>query len=163
STNTCSPVCASGTTLNTGTGKCNVCSSNQTLDFVHESSSATPCAACSRGGTYNSTNGTCSGSRSNLSWNSPTVSNQSTPVSAKNSAVNPTTGTATSGSPLFPFVIKQACSTGHLYNYNDPANPVDVGPATLPTDPTNPNANNTAGILDYPAIPGAYSVLSGVK
>jgi type IV pilus assembly protein PilY1 len=34
-----------------------------------------------------------------------------------------------------------------------------MGTTTLPTDPTNANANNTAGILDYTAIPGAYNVI----
>jgi type IV pilus assembly protein PilY1 len=59
--------------------------------------------------------------------------------------------------------VQKTCSTGHLWNYNSPAAPTDVGPATLTNDPTNPNSVNTAGILDYPAIPGAYSVLSGIK
>ncbi len=28
-------------------------------------------------------------------------------------------------------------------------------------DPTNPNASNTANILDYAPIPGAYTILPG--
>ena len=32
-------------------------------------------------------------------------------------------------------------------------------PATLPTDPVNPNPYNTAGVLDYAPIPNAFLVL----
>lgn len=53
--------------------------------------------------------------------------------------------------------VQRTCATGHLWNYEDPSSPIDEGPATLA------NTANPAGILDYAAIPGAYSVLSGVK
>jgi type IV pilus assembly protein PilY1 len=71
----------------------------------------------------------------------------------------PTTGTVQTGSPLFLAAVKKTCSSGHLWNYTTATSPTDAGTATLPTDPNNPNALNTAGILDYPAIPSAYSVI----
>jgi type IV pilus assembly protein PilY1 len=72
---------------------------------------------------------------------------------------NPTTASPVTGSPIFTYAVRQTCETGHLWNYSNPTAPTDAGPATLPTDPTNPNPLNTAGILDYNAIPGAYSVI----
>jgi type IV pilus assembly protein PilY1 len=157
----CSPLCATGTNYNSGTNKCNVCSSGQTFDLVHAlaagKSSANPCAACSKSGSYSTTTGTCTGSGSTLTWNTPNkTSNPNTPISQV-ASVSGTVTSLTSGKPLLPVAVQKACSTGHLYNYNDPVNPVDVGAATLS------NAANTAGILDYAAIPGAYSVLSGVQ
>lgn len=53
--------------------------------------------------------------------------------------------------------VRETCATGHLWNYADPSSPKDEGPTSLS------NTANTAGILDYAAISGAYSVLSGVK
>jgi type IV pilus assembly protein PilY1 len=53
--------------------------------------------------------------------------------------------------------IQQTCSTGQLWNYKNASNGTSTnsaGPATLPTDPNNPNPYNTAKILDYPAIVG---------
>ncbi|MGH8149472.1 MAG: pilus assembly protein [Steroidobacteraceae bacterium] len=53
--------------------------------------------------------------------------------------------------------VEEACQTGNLYNWHNPSSPKSVGAASLS------NAVNTAGILDYTAIPNAYSVLSGVQ
>ncbi len=61
------------------------------------------------------------------------------------------------GPTLATQAVRQACSTGHLYNYaaaNTTGGAVDEGPATLS------NAANTAGILDYAAIPNAYQNLT---
>jgi type IV pilus assembly protein PilY1 len=77
-----------------------------------------------------------------------------------------TTNAPSSTPPYTPNVtaiqnaIQHTCSTGHLYNYGT-GSAVDAGPATLTTDPTNPNTNNTANILDYAPIPGAYTILPG--
>jgi type IV pilus assembly protein PilY1 len=56
--------------------------------------------------------------------------------------------------------IQHTCSTGHLWNYAT-STPTDAGTATLTTDPTTPNVNNVANILDYAPIPGAYTILPG--
>lgn len=83
---------------------------------------------------------------------------------ALTNAYGVSTGT---GAPYYPAsltssqqqtAVEHTCATGHLWNYANPSSPIDEGPATLT------NANNTGGILDYAAIPGAYSALpSGVK
>jgi type IV pilus assembly protein PilY1 len=49
--------------------------------------------------------------------------------------------------------IQKTCSSGHLWNYANAGNPTDAGAATLA------NAANTASVLDYAAIPGAYTIL----
>ena len=49
--------------------------------------------------------------------------------------------------------VQNTCKTGYLWNYSTPSSPTSAGTADL----TNPL--NTAGILDYGALPGGYSVL----
>jgi type IV pilus assembly protein PilY1 len=154
--NACSPLCSTGT-LNTYSGTCQVCSGSQTFDPAHSSTPKTyPCASCSSG-SYSTTNGKC-GTKS-ATWNKPSSSTAENLPSATLITQSPTTGTVQTGSPLFLAAVKKACSTGHLWNYTTPTSPTDAGTATLTTDPNNPNPLNTAGILDYPAIPGAYSVI----
>jgi type IV pilus assembly protein PilY1 len=68
--------------------------------------------------------------------------------------ITPVTTTGGSGTTLAVSAVQQACSTGNLYNYYNPAAPVSVTPATI-------NANNPANILDYAPIPNAYKELTG--
>ena len=56
-----------------------------------------------------------------------------------------------SGTSLAEAAVQQACSTGNLYNYLDPAAPTFVTAAALSSSGTTTTAN-PAGILDYPAI-----------
>jgi type IV pilus assembly protein PilY1 len=56
--------------------------------------------------------------------------------------------------------VRQACSTGNLYNYYNPAAPVSVTTATLTTSAGATNTANPAGILDYAPIPNAYKELT---
>ncbi len=160
-TNSCTPQCSTGY-FNSATNKCNVCSTGQTFDLAHASSSSTPCAKCGTGGaTYSTTTGKCSSG--SVSWNKPSsTSSPNNPISTLVTQ-SPTTVTATTGKPYFTSAVQKTCSSGHLWNYSNPSSPTDVGPATLPSDPTSPNSVNTAGLLDYRAIPGAYSVLSGIQ
>jgi type IV pilus assembly protein PilY1 len=73
-----------------------------------------------------------------------------------------TLGNACSGSPTdAAYAVQRTCSSGSLYNYWNYSNgtlhhnhPTEITAATLS------NALNPAGILDYTAIPNAYSVLS---
>ncbi len=72
-------------------------------------------------------------------------------------SLSPVTATPT-GNSLAVQAVKQACSTGHLYNYKTATTTAaasDAGTATLS------NTVNTAGILDYAPIPGAYKELTG--
>ena len=162
--NSCTTQCSTGN-FNSKTSQCDVCSAGQTFDLTHASSSATPCAVCtskSGNGTYDSTTGKCS-TGTTLKWKSPSSTPAvNVPVSTLTTVASTTVNT-TSGSPILPFAVQKTCSTGHLWNYNNPAAPTDAGTATLPNDPVNPNPVNTAKILDYPALPGAYSVLSGIQ
>jgi type IV pilus assembly protein PilY1 len=67
--------------------------------------------------------------------------------------ITPVTTTGGTGTSLAILAVKQACSTGNLYNYYNPAAPVSVTAATI-------NANNPAKILDYAPIPNAYKETS---
>jgi type IV pilus assembly protein PilY1 len=68
----------------------------------------------------------------------------------------PTTSAVTvtggSGTSLAQTAVQQACTTGNLYNYYDPAAPVSVTTATLTTSSGATNTANPAGILDYAPI-----------
>jgi type IV pilus assembly protein PilY1 len=157
STSSCSPTCNTGA-LNPSTNACNVCPSNSTFDPTNTSNGATagkPCGSCSTGAYV--VGGLCGGS-SSITWKAPkSTSTANLPTSTLVTA-SPTTASA-SGVVYYKQAVQKTCSSGHLWNYTNPASPTDAGPATLPTDPTNPNSLNTAGILDYAAIPGAYSVI----
>ncbi|MGB6306141.1 MAG: PilC/PilY family type IV pilus protein [Steroidobacteraceae bacterium] len=76
----------------------------------------------------------------------------------------PSTSTVTvsggSGTTLAQSAVLQACSTGNLYNYYDPAAPVAVTTSTLTTSTGATNTANPAGILDYAPIPNAYKELT---
>jgi type IV pilus assembly protein PilY1 len=75
----------------------------------------------------------------------------------------PVTVTGGSGTTLALQAVQQACSTGNLYNYYDPAAPVNVTTATLTTSSGATNTANPAGILDYAPIPNAYKELTSFK
>jgi len=151
-TKSCTPQCSAGS-FNPGTSLCNVCSASSTFDLTHEPSKSTPCAACSKGGNYDPSKGTCS--KGSLSWGAPnSTSAANTPTVVTPTAVSPTSGTPSSGVPDALLAVQKTCKTGHLWNYGTPATPTDAGEATLA------NSKNTAGILDYPAIPAAYQVLT---
>jgi type IV pilus assembly protein PilY1 len=70
----------------------------------------------------------------------------------------PNTSAYTPNTSSIQSAVQKTCSSGHLWNYAS-STPTDAGPATLTSDPSNPNTGNTAGILDYPPIPNAYTVL----
>ena len=70
------------------------------------------------------------------------------------------TVTGGSGTSLAISAVQQACSTGNLYNYYDPAAPVSVTTATLTTSSGTTNTANPAGILDYAPIPNAFKEIT---
>ena len=158
SSGSCSPVCNSGA-LNSyaSTNACQTCNTGQTFDPANSSSPSTsPCASCSNNRTYS--NGKC-GTNHTPTWNSPYTAVAANVASQTLITQQPTTGSVVTGSPLFLSAVQKTCSTGHLWNYTTPTAPTDAGTATLTNDPNNPNTLNTAEILDYPAIPTAYSVI----
>jgi type IV pilus assembly protein PilY1 len=85
------------------------------------------------------------------------VSNAVLPTAIVPTSANPTITSLVSGTPYYLSATQKTCATGDLYNYSTPSSPVDVGPASLT------NTVNTAGLLDYGALPGAYSVLGNVQ
>jgi type IV pilus assembly protein PilY1 len=73
---------------------------------------------------------------------------------------SPVTVTSGSGTSLAISAVQQACSTGNLYNYYDPAAPVAVTTATLTNSSGGTNTANPAGILDYAPIPNAFKEIT---
>jgi type IV pilus assembly protein PilY1 len=80
-----------------------------------------------------------------------TYTGPSTAVFTTAPSTSAVTVTGGSGTSLAEAAVQQACSTGNLYNYYDPAAPTFVTTATLSSSGT-PTTANPAGILDYPAI-----------
>jgi type IV pilus assembly protein PilY1 len=124
------------------------------------------CMQCSQGSlqrTGNPKTWSCTSSGT-LSVKTPVLA-VLTPTSSNNVSTptllsqTPNSAAGTTGAPIFTSAVQKTCSTGHLWNYSNALAPTDQGPATLPTDPTNANSKNTAGIMDYNAIPNAYSVI----
>ncbi len=157
----CTPECSTGS-YNSGANQCDVCPNNYTFDATH-GTSTDPCAKCSGGGTYSASTGKCTPSSDSVHWTTPSsTSSPNEPTTNTPTGTSPTTSTPSTGVPYSLAAVQHTCSTGHLWNYSTPGTPTDAGAATLPTS-SGGNAGNTAGILDYTAIPSAYSVLSGVK
>ncbi|MFL6602690.1 MAG: pilus assembly protein [Steroidobacteraceae bacterium] len=139
--------CSSGT-YDTATGRCintNVCSAGS---YVSTGLAAGQCESCPSGYTFDSTG--------DLSANcTKTKKGTTTTTGATLSATSPVT--PGSAAPWSQLATQKTCKTGLLYNYSNPSAPTGVGNADLS------NSVNTAKVMDYPAIPGAYQVLSGVK
>jgi len=145
--------CSTGGTLNTTTGQCNnICPAN----YVSVGSN---CNTCLVGGTptpgnLKSNNTACKNGGGTF------TSVASTSAAATSTAATPQTVNA-SYSGTFDArttVVQATCETGKLYTFPDHSVAgTSVGAASLS------NTANTAGILDYPAIAGAWSVLSGVQ
>ena len=166
----CSPMYAScsGGTTNQTTGYCEfVCPSK----YKYEAGSVnnvypTLCYSCKSSSGSLSTSSlslsatthlvSCtSGTLQSASLNAVTVNSPSRVVPQTNTPANATPST---GVPISLLATQNTCRTGHLWNYANASSPQDAGAATLA------NAANTAGILDYPALPSAYSVLpSSIK
>ncbi len=179
STNTCTTqVCSSGT-YNSSTGKCETCASGT------YNSSANKCESCTvANSTYNPTTVICEVCTAGYAWNSgtglctkgmltaaptthatttanPTASSPTT-ITASASATNTIGATASATQSPAPssartdwyYAVKNTCSSGNLWNYATPSSPTNAGAAALT------NTLNTAGILDYGALPGGYTVLS---
>jgi type IV pilus assembly protein PilY1 len=112
----------------------------------------TPPSTCSTGYTWDSTIGFCY-KTSNLSTNTNFTTNSSVNTSTTVTTTSPTSSVPyTANTSAIQAAVQKTCSSGHLWNYAT-GTPTDAGPATLA------NAGNTASILDYAAIPNAYTVL----
>ena len=101
---------------------------------------------------------THNGKQTTTTTNTPTPFPGSAPMTF---TTTPTTTafTVTMGgtTTLAESAVQQTCATGMLYNFNTPAAPVAVTTATLTTSSGAANTANPAGILDYAAIPNAFT------
>jgi type IV pilus assembly protein PilY1 len=155
--NSCSTqMCASGT-YNPAANKCETCASGTYNLALNK------CETCTAGYVYNAGTNQCL--KPPLAPKVPTATtpaaSSTTTVAATGGPTNTVapTGSATqSPTPTNKRVdwfaaVQNTCKTGELWNYATPSSPTDAGAASLS------NALNTAGILDYGALPGGYSVL----
>jgi type IV pilus assembly protein PilY1 len=169
--------CASGYTYDAvynSSGSCYKCSGTKVYNAGYGT-------CCPSGNTYNSSTGKCSGGTSPTSATSGTLTT-SNPTTATGTAGNsPTTGTpnsnasnaSTTNSPNAPtasspttanpdsyYAVQNTCKNGTLYNYSSATAPSSAGAASLSNTLNVGLASaNIAPILDYLAIPNAYSVL----
>ncbi len=89
-----------------------------------------------------------------------TYTGPSTATYTTSPITGPVTVTGGSGTTLAQAAVRQACMTGNLYNYYDPAAPSLVTTATLKTSSGATNTANPAGILDYAPITNAFKELT---
>ena len=169
--------CPSGDTYNSGPNNC----STQMCASGTYNPGANKCETCASG-TYNLANNKCEicasvgytnyDSSTNLCWNT-THTLSKNPTTANPTATSTTTVSSQRRSHEYHcadrqpdaepdahqqdgrlvHAVQNTCKTGYLWNYSTPSSPTSAGPADLT------NALNTAGILDYGALPGGYSVL----
>jgi type IV pilus assembly protein PilY1 len=154
---------ANGSGLNSSF-TCGVCPSADTYDTsaAHGSTAAKPCAACLSGYAYSTGTGKCTKTNKtpvSPSWvaqstTGPAATNPNTPTPILPTTVAPALSTPSTGVVVAPLAVQNTCKTGILYNYSNPGSPTAIGPAISGA------SYNPAGILDYPAIPNAYKVLT---
>jgi type IV pilus assembly protein PilY1 len=152
--------CSTGT-YNSSANKCEVCSTGT------YNSAANLCEVCATGYTYNSGTGMCTKGALTASptTHAPTAS---TPTASSPTSITATgsatlTVSSTASSTLSPtpttglvdwyYAVQNTCKTGTLWNYATPSAPTSAGATSLT------NTANTAGILDYTAIPLGYALL----
>jgi type IV pilus assembly protein PilY1 len=120
-------------------------------------------APSSPAGTISFSGGKCKDTVSGTVHNGPSTTAYTGPATATYTTT-PSTSSVTvsggSGTTLAQSAVQQACETGNLYNYYDPAAPVNVTTSTLTTSTGATNTANPAGILDYAPIPNAYKELT---
>ena len=90
--------------------------------------------------------------------NSPTQGSPNSPTS--NTPQSPTASNPGTANPDSYYAVQNTCKTGNLFNYSVANAPTAAGAASL-TNVLNTGlaSANIGPILDYGAIPGAYSVL----
>ena len=182
--------CPTGSSLDSNANVCVSCPTGSTYSASGASGVVGSCssittiipASCSTGTMTTAYDGStfclvtpnCSGT--GWTYNAPTsTNNQGICTKPTRTPKAPTTGTYTAPSTTVTpesvttstvpaqIAVRQTCRTGHLWNYataniqSDGTSNKDGGAATLT------NTANTANILDYPAIPGGFNVLTGLS
>ncbi|HVW70495.1 MAG TPA: PilC/PilY family type IV pilus protein, partial [Steroidobacteraceae bacterium] len=168
SSGTCSS-CSSGANYNSSNDTCYSCSSgtynssNQTCTVLSCSSGATlvgnSCHSCTSPAKYNTSLDTCNTCPSGYTYKSTTnnctksgSTSQAPTVTAPNAAT-PTTTTpaASSANPthssetLATLAVRDTCSSGVFYNFS-----------------TGSEVSTNTSVQDYPAIPGAWTLMNAV-
>ena len=151
--------------------------SGHCIDTLYATASACPTsytaysgAPSSPAGTISLSGGYCTYKVSGTTYTGPaaaytgpstaTYTGPSTAIYTTTPSTSAVTVTGGSGTTLAQAAVRQACSSGNLYNYYDPAAPTNVTTATLTTSSGATNTANPAGILDYAPITGAYKELT---
>ena len=146
-TNSCPTTTCSSGTYNAGNQLCESCSTG-TYDAT-----LVMCEVCPAGYTYQPATQNC---KKGATIKPVTSSNTPTTSAPKNGTLTTTNTVANNLSSADVdnlAAVRNTCKTGNLWNYATPTAPTSAGAATLS------NPVNTAGILDYAALPGGYVVL----
>jgi type IV pilus assembly protein PilY1 len=169
-TNTCSS-CPAGSTYDPNSGQCQTCSgAYSNYDSGNGMCQICPSSApswtgpssnecCPNGYTWGARSQSCrSSGGGRVSGVDPTSATPTTsaPVTGPASSFPPNSPNSSSpnaGNPDSYYAVQNTCQSGSLWNYAVPNAPTSAGAAALS------NAANSAPILDYAAIPNAYTVL----
>jgi type IV pilus assembly protein PilY1 len=145
--------CPSGTTYNSGNGKCSNGSTPVAATAATAATAMTPATAMSPATAMTTA---IPATAATLATPAVTVAPKqtSTQITAPTAPSPPTTN-PTSANVDSLYAVQNTCKTGNLYNYGSPGSPTSAGPAILT------NAANTAKILDYAPI--AYKELTSFK
>src|SRR5579863_826131 len=168
------------TTLNAN-GACYTCSGSKVWVGVVGGTES----CCPAGNTYNAVTGKCSGGTTPTSAGAGTLVNANPTTASGSAGITPSTATpnsnasnaSTTNPPLAPsagnpgvgypdnyYAVQNTCKTGNLFNYGSYSSlnttPVSAGAASLSNSLNIGLPSSGIGpILDYGAIPTAYTVL----
>jgi type IV pilus assembly protein PilY1 len=136
--------CPTGNTINALTGKC----SGGTTPTA--ATTAAPGTGTTLAATASSGNAPTTGSPNSNSSNASTTNSPNPPTSSSPGTANPDSF----------YAVQNTCKSGNLWNYSVANGPTAAGAATLSNALNTGLASaNIAPILDYAALPNAYSVL----
>ncbi|MGP8034498.1 MAG: PilC/PilY family type IV pilus protein, partial [Steroidobacteraceae bacterium] len=136
--------CPTGTTWNAGTGKC----SNGTAGVA-------PTTTATGNGTAYTPTASAGAAPTTAT---PTAATPNAPTA--NTPQAPTASSPGTANPDSYYAVQNTCKTGNLFNYTSATAPTAAGAASLSnTLNTGLASANIGPILDYGAIPNAYSVL----
>jgi type IV pilus assembly protein PilY1 len=171
--------CPTGNTYNAGTGKCSggtspvaigtataatAMTTATAMPAATAESAATPMSAAPLMGAATAASAAIATSAASAAGPATAVAAAQavTPVQTATQNTTPTetppsTYAAGTGNVDAQYAVQNTCKTGNLYNYSSASAPTSAGTATLD------NTVNTAGILDYPPIPNAFTELTSFQ
>ncbi|HEX3835972.1 MAG TPA: PilC/PilY family type IV pilus protein [Steroidobacteraceae bacterium] len=130
-------------------------------------SAASQCVTAGAGYTYQGTGSAISGRPAGYCLKGASKKNPDSVTGTVASTTVTPESVTTSVVPA-QYAVEQTCKTGKLWNYKGASasggtSSNSAGLTTLHNAASNANPGNTADILDYPAIPGGYNVLTGLS